>query len=183
MTRLLRYLGLSVQQFVATVIVFGMAVGGVAASSMAHKRVMGGESAASSYLGGAEWFEGSGVPNQYQAPVERISGRTLCPSLTLPTTAFLAAAYSGDSFFVNTDLLLERAKEIRNIIKTARREGIDMAAFENSWLAHMDNGLSILLAITGPDLENFTAQEIDDLFPAIVSGVANARTTCLGQAT
>ena len=58
-----------------------------------------------------------------------------------------------------------------------------MAAFENSWLAEMDNGLSILLAITGPELENFTAQEIDDLFPAIVSGVANARTTCLGQAT
>ena len=64
MTRLLRYLGLSVQQFVATLIVFAMVVGGVAASSMAHNRVMGGESTASSYLGGAEWFGGSGVPNQ-----------------------------------------------------------------------------------------------------------------------
>jgi|TARA_B110000259_G_scaffold83607_1_gene97589 hypothetical protein len=33
-----------------------------------------------------------------------------------------------------------------------------MAAFENSWLADLDNGPSILLAINEPDLANISAR-------------------------
>ena len=58
-----------------------------------------------------------------------------------------------------------------------------MAAFENSWLADLDNGPSILLAINEPDLADISAKEINDLVPAIVSLASNAGTTCLGQAT
>jgi hypothetical protein len=63
MTRFLTYLGMSVQQFAATPIVFGMVAGGVVAGSPAHNRTAGAERAASAHVAGAEWFEGSGVPS------------------------------------------------------------------------------------------------------------------------
>jgi hypothetical protein len=107
MTRLARYFGLSVQQFAATLIVFGM-------------------------VAGAEWFQGSRVPKPFQAPVEWISGRTLCPYLTVPRSAFLSAAYSGGSGFVHTGPILERAREIRFVIKSAKRAGLHVDVPENS---------------------------------------------------
>lgn len=92
---------------------------------------------------------------------------------TVHTSVFLFGAYSGGSAFTNTDISLERVREIRFVAKSAKRAGLHVDVPENSRVADSDEGLFILQGLTGSHRDHFSAEDIDDFFPTIVYRVAN----------
>jgi hypothetical protein len=105
-----------------------MAADGVVASRMAQEGSSAGSSA--SVLPGSASTDDPMTTEPHEGPAEQLSARRLCPFLTVHTSVFLSAAYSGGSAFINTDILLESVREIRFVAKSAKRAGLHVDASE-----------------------------------------------------